>query len=335
MGIDPFPVQSAASIAASAPETRWLVDQLWGYDAVGILGGEPKCCKSLCALTIAVAVAAGRTCLGGYQARRTGPVLVFAAEDAPAMVRDRLSLITMGMGIDLAAIPIQIMTMPALRLDSDHDRQRLALTVAVHRPVLLVLDPFVRLHRVDENVAGEVAPILDGLRQLQRVHGCAILVVHHARKGASHVRAGQALRGSSEFHAWGDSNLFLRRQDDALILDIEHRAAPSPDPIRLHLEADERQLVLRGGDAGEARERGDPEHRLHHLLSTADGPLSRRQIQAGIRVRSATVGALLERWCAAGRLTHDTQGYRLAATTALAPPAALQASVVPIPAEVG
>ena len=33
----------------------------------------------------------------------------------------------------------------------------------------------------------------------------------HAKKGAGHVRAGQALRGSSEFHAWGDSNLYLRR----------------------------------------------------------------------------------------------------------------------------
>src|SRR5215813_8969665 len=32
------------------------------------------------------------------------------------------------------------------------------------------------------------------------------LVVHHAKKGAGNIRAGQALRGSSEFHAWGDSN---------------------------------------------------------------------------------------------------------------------------------
>jgi hypothetical protein len=41
------------------------------------------------------------------------------------------------------------------------------------------------------------------LRELQRRHGLAIVVVHHARKGAGNVRAGQSLRGSSEFHAWG------------------------------------------------------------------------------------------------------------------------------------
>jgi hypothetical protein len=36
----------------------------------------------------------------------------------------------------------------------------LAATVALLLPMLLVLDPFVRLHGIDENVAGEVAPIL-------------------------------------------------------------------------------------------------------------------------------------------------------------------------------
>jgi hypothetical protein len=32
---------------------------LWSHDAVGIVGGEPKCCKSFLALDLAVAVAAG------------------------------------------------------------------------------------------------------------------------------------------------------------------------------------------------------------------------------------------------------------------------------------
>ena len=47
------------------------------------------------------------------------------------------------------------------------------------------------------------------------------------RNGAAHARAGQALRGSSEFHAWGDSNLYLRRVGEQLTLTVEHRAAAS------------------------------------------------------------------------------------------------------------
>lgn len=313
---DPFPVQRAHTIQATSDHTRWLIDGLWGYDAVGILGGEPKCCKSLCALTMAVSVASGRSCLGGHRPLRTGTVLVFAAEDAPHIVRERLALLSAGLDIDLHDIPIQIITAPSLRLDCENDRQRLALTVAAHAPVLLILDPFVRLHRVDENVAGEVAPILAGLRQLQRTHGCAVLVVHHARKGAAGVRAGQALRGSSEFHAWGDSNLFLRRQQGALTLDVEHRAAPAPDPIRLALEATEHRMILAGDrpDEPEAPDSdGAPAARLVAFLAAAASPCTRRQIQAGLQLRAATVGAALEQLHAQGRILRDTQGYRLPA----------------------
>ena len=313
--IEPFPVQPAYTITATAEATRWLIDGLWGYDAVGILGGEPKCCKSICALSMAVAVASGRSCLGGHRVSRMGTVLLFAAEDAPATVRDRLALLSAGLGVALSELPIQIITTPTLRLDSDTDRQRLALTVAEYRPVLLILDPFVRLHRVDENVAGDVAPILDGLRQLQRAHGCAILVVHHARKGASHIRAGQALRGSSEFHAWGDSNLFLRRQQDVLTLDIEHRAASAPDPIRLTLQASERHLILQE-ESKAADDRDDPEDtpeaRLVSLLTAASGSLTRREIRTALCMRAATIGVLLDQLCERGQLSRDARGYRLA-----------------------
>jgi hypothetical protein len=102
-----------------------------------------------------------------------------------------------------------VITAPSLRLDLEADRARLDETVARLKPRLLVLDPFVRLHRIDENVSGDVAPLLAFLRELQRRHAVAVILVHHARKGAGAIRAGQALRGSSEFHAWGDSNLYL------------------------------------------------------------------------------------------------------------------------------
>jgi hypothetical protein len=65
----------------------------------------------------------------------------------------------------------------------------------------------------------------------------AVLVVHHARKGAGNARAGQGLRGSSEFHAWGDSNLYLRRDGDGdrLTLSVAHRAAPPLGPMAVAL----------------------------------------------------------------------------------------------------
>ena len=121
---------------------------------------------------------------------------------------------TLSAGISLAQLDVQVITAPSLRLDLEGDRARLAETVARLKPRLLILDPVGRLHRIDENVSGDVAPLLAFLRELQRRHAIAVAVIHHAKKGAGAIRAGQALRGSSEFHACGDSNLYLRRDSD-------------------------------------------------------------------------------------------------------------------------
>jgi RecA-family ATPase len=206
-----LPVLPAHQLAAVAPERRWLIDGLWAEQAVGIVGGEPKCCKSFLALGMAVAVATGTACLRRFAVPHPGRVLLFAAEDALHVVRQRLEGIAASASLPLTQLDVHVITAPVLRLDQEEDRQRLTATVAALQPKLLILDPFVRLHRVDENAAGEVAPLLAFLRELQRGFHLAIIVVHHARKGAARLRAGQALRGSSEFHAWGDSNLYMRR----------------------------------------------------------------------------------------------------------------------------
>src|SRR5207237_7220459 len=74
----------------SAPLTQWLVQGLWSEQAVGILGGEPQCCKSFLALDLAVSVASGALCLRQFPVCHTGPVLLFPAEDSLAVVRRRL-----------------------------------------------------------------------------------------------------------------------------------------------------------------------------------------------------------------------------------------------------
>ena len=81
-GASTLPVQRAGELAAAPAQTPWLVEQLWGEQAVGILGGEPKCCKSFLALDIAVAVASAKPCLRRYPVGQAGPVLFFPAEDS-------------------------------------------------------------------------------------------------------------------------------------------------------------------------------------------------------------------------------------------------------------
>jgi len=311
----PLPVEPAWRLAERAPELRWLVTHLWSQHAVGIVGGEPKCCKSFLALDLAVAVAAGAPCLRRFTVPRSGRVLLFAAEDAPAIVRRRLEGIAAAAGVSLRDLDIQVITAPTLRLDLAADRASLQETVARLQPHLLILDPFVRLHRIDENASGEVAPLLAYLRELQRKHSLAVLVVHHAKKGAGHVRAGQALRGSSEFHAWGDSNLYLRREGDTLTLSVEHRAASALKPMKIEL--------VEAGDALALQlvERSEPavpvpvsiDERIMAALAAAASPIPFADLRSHCRVRTATLYERLAALIATGRIVKagDSGGYRL------------------------
>ena len=145
-----LPVSPAHALAECPIERRWLIDGLWADQAVGIIGGEPKCCKSFLALDMAVAVASGAPCLRRFRSAQPGRVLLFAAEDALHVVRHRLDGICHAAGVALAALDLQVITAPTVRLDVASDRERLTETIAALKPRLLVLDPFVRLHRIDE-----------------------------------------------------------------------------------------------------------------------------------------------------------------------------------------
>ncbi|MGO8858137.1 MAG: AAA family ATPase [Steroidobacteraceae bacterium] len=310
-----LPVEQAYRLADRAEEQRWLVTGLWSEQAVGIVGGEPKCCKSFLALDLAVAVASGTPCLRHFSVPQPGRVLLYAAEDALHVVRRRLEGICVAAHLSLQDLDVHVITAPTVRLDLPADRTRLERTVEQYKPRLLVLDPFVRLHRIDENASGEVAPLLAYLRTLQRQHSLAVLVVHHARKSAGNMRAGQALRGSSEFHAWGDSNLYLRRSGNELNLTVEHRAAPSPPSIALELAQRGDALALERVQsiATQPLPPSSVDERIVSALSDSDRPLPIAELRSLCRVRKATLYARLTELVTTGRLVRSVDGYRLAA----------------------
>jgi len=308
-----LPVEPAYRLAERGEEHRWLVTGLWSEQAVGIVGGEPKCCKSFLALDLAVSVAAGTPCLRRFVVPKAGRVLLYAAEDALHIVRRRLDGIASAAGVALSDLDIQVITVPVLRLDLDADRRNLTETVDRLRPRLLILDPFVRLHRIDENASGEVAPLLAYLRELQRRFGVAVLVVHHAKKGAGGVRAGQALRGSSEFHAWGDSNLYLRRDGEELTLTVEHRAAASAKPLTVELANRGLALALEVVDRAKPAAITAPtlDERITTVLAEAQEPMPFADLRARCRVRAATLHERVGLLAAAGRVVKTADGYRL------------------------
>lgn len=281
----------AADISEKEQDLDWLIENLWLNNGVGLIGGEPKSFKTFAALSVAVATASGKDCFGHYPVRRQGRVLLYAAEDSLSMVGLRLASIASAMGSNLSDLDIHVIAEPRLRIDITTDRQRLEEAIDGLKPVLLVLDPFVRLHSIDENSSGEVAKVLSWLRHLQRQFNLNVLMVHHARKRAGKERPGQSLRGSSELHAWGDSNLYLRRSQDSdsyVELTIEHRAAASQGDIRLGFhEASEGPYLLYDGEGGTQSPKLSMPERILEVMIANPKPFNGEQLRTDCSMRSS------------------------------------------------
>ena len=153
------------------------------------------------------------------------------------------------------------------------------------------------LHAIDENA---VPPL-----------------VHHVRKGPAKLRPGQALRGSSELHAWGDSNLYLRRRGDTLRLAVEHRAAPGLDDLFLRLPAPGQPLALAiieepaQEPAAHQTATGTADERLYAALSKASAPLPLAELRNACRIRTATLCAILNALTAEGTIRKTAAGYTI------------------------
>jgi hypothetical protein len=306
----PLPVVRVGEISKVDHARRWLVHELWGDSSVGVIGGAPKCCKTWLALDLSLSVASGTACLGKYSVARPGPVLIYLAEDALPTVRQRVAGMAAHRGLELAAVEVHVITAPTLRLDREPDRGRLFDTARRLRPRLLLLDPLVRLHGIDENHAGEVAGLLAYFRSLQRELDLSVVLVHHTRKNAGGGgAAGLGLRGSSDIHAFGDSNLYLRRSKEHLLLSSEHRAAPATPPVYLQMVASDAQTHLEVVAKIHDQQPCTLQDQVLDLLGP-DMLLTRAKLRDALGVKNERLGEALESLEKTGHLRRTPAGWQ-------------------------
>jgi hypothetical protein len=304
---------------SASSTTPWLIDQLWTAQAVGIIGGTPKSYKTWMALEMAVSVASGSACLATYAVPEPGPVLLYAAEDSQSALRSRLESLARHHSLELSALDIHVITADSLRLDRASDQDRLEATLMLHRPVLLILDPLVRLHAIDENAAGEIAALLGYLRVLQRKTGTAIALVHHAKKNVSaNGGAGYSLRGSSDLYAWVDSFLYLRRNHGQLMLSTEHRSASGAGPLPLELANPESMPYLRLASAANApapTPRDPLPEQILALLGQSSEPRTSESLRSSLQVRNQRIVECLRQLVEQRKIIRSSQGYVLPSLT--------------------
>lgn len=311
----PLPVVRASDIESITHKPSWLIDQLWTHQAVGVIGGSPKSGKTWLALEIAVSVASGTSCLGRFDVLSPGLVLIYAAEDSAAAVRSRIETLAGLHQVDFDRLDVHIITVDSLRLDRPEHQDRLESTLLLYKPALLILDPLVRIHAIDENVAGQVSMLLGYIRSLQRKSGAAIALVHHVRKNASpNGSAGYSLRGSGDLYAWLDSFLYLRIHQGQRILSAEHRSAPGFGPIALELAQSDLGASLKIGSIAANPSESSPNDlasRITDLLVSAPEPLTVNSLRTRLQVRNERVVEAIRSLIAQGKIKRLARGFSL------------------------
>jgi hypothetical protein len=121
------------------------------------------------------------------------------------------------------------------------------------------------------------------------------------------------MRGSSELHGWGDSNLYMRRKGSQLTLPTEHRAAPGQDHIPLQLTQTGPALALAvlEHSAIEPTMPSTPVDRVRQTLAQLQEPIPVQQLQKLCSIRTAVVCSALSELSAKGEVVRDARGYQL------------------------
>lgn len=162
---------------------------------VGLLYGGGGGGKSFFALHVAVAVAAAAHNLFGlWQIAASGPAILIALEDDAEELHRRIYAIAR-----MESIPsdrLHLFPVPALRprlVERDRNgpvqwnRKAIIELLDVCRavqPRLLVLDPLIRAHSLDENANSDMVHIMDLFSGIARAVEAAVLIVHHATKAS-------------------------------------------------------------------------------------------------------------------------------------------------------
>jgi len=157
--------------------------------------------------------------------------------------------------------------------------------------------------------------LLAGLRELQRGLDLAIILVHHTRKAVpAGMAAGQGLRGSTDLHAFGDSNLYLRRLRGHLLLTMEHRAAAAPEPVGLELVTTQEETIhlaiTSTAPSCEAPHETNLDQAVIKVLERQP-VISRQALRENLAVQNERLGRTLVRLESQGRIRRGPDGWRL------------------------
>ena len=172
-----------------------------------LLFGLPKELKSWMAAALAVDAASGRKALGYFDVPRRVKTLYVQVEDTAVHTQARLRALYDNQGDNKPVGMLHVIPRCGLNLTEPKWIEQLALAIERLKPELLIFDVLRRLFRGNVSDSEQTAKFLEVLDTFRDKHGCAEMMVHHAKKTEAAEIQAQAL-GSVYLAAWADVLLY-------------------------------------------------------------------------------------------------------------------------------
>ena len=257
-----FVLAPTEELLAEPPESvSYLVEGLLPSGGISLWGAKPKVGKSVAVRNLARCVARGEPFLD--RATHQGVVILLALEEKRSEVANHLR----SMGLTNEPLHIHTGAAPAT---SKEGLAALANVIAVYQPVLVVVDPVLKLVRVrDSSDYAELTRELEPVIELARKTGCHIAVTHHlgkmARDGGDDVLGSTAIFGAVDTLV-----LFRRRKDNLRTLETIQRYGKDQEEVLIPLDA-ETGCISVGGSLSEMKMAEARTAVLELLATVAEG----------------------------------------------------------------
>lgn len=180
---------------AKLPRRQWLLDNWLLRGEVTAIIAPGGTGKSTIGNAIALSLASGRTLLGKSLPRGPQAVWIFNLEDGAEELERQLAAACLVHGIGPADCEDRLyldsgLVQPLCTASEDRDGfsineeafDQLAATIRERQISVVIVDPFVSSHAVQENSNGAVDAISKRWKRLAQETGCAVVLVHHTKK---------------------------------------------------------------------------------------------------------------------------------------------------------
>jgi DNA-binding transcriptional ArsR family regulator len=164
-------------------------------------------------------------------------VLIVDEENSWYELKRRASLLTLEPNL-----PIYFKSITGFKLDNKESLEEIIKFCKRESIELVILDPFVAMHSLEENSATDMQKVMDFMQMFLQ-HQITVMFIHHSRKGGFMTSA-ENTRGSSAINGRADSAILVEKvsNDEFQLIDVKQlksRRGKPMDSFRVVMIQDE------------------------------------------------------------------------------------------------